>query len=235
MIPTPRTEPEARRRRRHRIHANPFSVRWSGEIPDWQTVYAKEAPLALEVGFGPGQFLLELARQHPKWNVLGLEIRPHLVERVLEVAKTEGLGNVHAVLANANLHLDELIPDRSLQFVAINFPDPWFKKRHHKRRVVQWDWLNLITQKLQDGAQFHLMTDYAPIGHEAAELFAQRDDFEFESPSQGFASETTTGIRSERELIHMRRGDQIYRLHLRFRCTSKVELPAEPLAPTISQ
>ena len=204
----------ARKRRatRHRIHGNPFSVR-PPEMPlNQEHLYQRTAPLALEIGFGRGQFLIDLAAHHPEWNILGLEIRDHFVESAIKRAREQELMNLHAVVANANVHLGELVADKSVTFVSINFPDPWFKKRHHKRRVIRDEFLNLLDRKFIVGGELHIMTDFQPIGEEALELLAAHPRFESLSGTDGFLDTSSTGIRSEREDTHEGRGDPIYRV-----------------------
>ena len=203
-------------RKRHRRHANPFTVRGAVEVPDWEAVYGRSAPLALDVGFGPGRFIVELAQRHPEWNVLGLEIRQHLVEQARAEAAAAGLKNLHAMLANANLHLEELLPDASLAFVSVNFPDPWYKKRHHKRRVVRPEWLTVLSKKMRPGAELHAMTDYEPVAMQILDtLEAAAGYVNIDGPG-GFAIESTTGIVTEREIKHSGRGERIYRLRFRY-------------------
>lgn len=210
------TDNFSRNRSRHRIHANPFSVPRPEVVPNWDEAFGRQAPIALEIGFGIGGFLLDLAEKHPTWNALGIEIRQHFVEGVLHDARLRQLTNVQAIVANINRDLDAVLDNQSVEFVSVNFPDPWFKKRHHKRRVVQSEFLNALSQKLRPGAVFHLMTDFTPIGEETLEIFEARDDFENLAGTGNFARESTTGITSEREITHMRRGDPISRLHYRF-------------------
>ncbi len=203
--------------RRHRKHANPFSVRGPLAAPELASAFARAAPLALDVGFGEGGFLLALAQAHPEWNVLGLEIRPHLVEELNARAKAAGLGNAVAVLANANLHLHELVPDRSVAFVAVNFPDPWYKKRHQKRRVVNPEWLVGLEPKLVPGAELHAMSDYQPIAEQIRRTLEANPRFCNLDGAGTFAPASTTGIVTEREAKHQRRGEPIYRLRFTYR------------------
>jgi tRNA (guanine-N7-)-methyltransferase len=203
-------------RRRHRIHGNPFNVRGEIERPDWQAVFGRHAPMALDVGFGGGCFTFGLAQRHPEWNVLGLEIRNHLVDDLVAQARAAGLKNLHAMVANASLHLDSLIPDDSLAFVAVNFPDPWYKKRHHKRRVVRSNWIEGLRSKLLPGAELHAMTDYEPVGHQILALLSDATGLVNVHGSGAFAGHSTTGIASERELTHVRRGEHVWRLQFRF-------------------
>ncbi|MEL6543161.1 MAG: tRNA (guanosine(46)-N7)-methyltransferase TrmB [Myxococcota bacterium] len=205
-----------RKGHRHRIHGNPFSVRGDIEKPDWAARFGRHAPIAVDIGFGRGLFVLGLARAHPEWNVVGLEIRDHLVDRVLEDAAEEGLSNVQAVVANANVHLDELFDESSLAFVSINFPDPWFKKRHHKRRVVQEPLLDALAARLTDGGELHAMSDFEPIALEILELLNAHGSFENLEPHGGFAPSSTTGIPTEREIHHGEKHAQpIHRMHFR--------------------
>lgn len=207
-----------RKGHRHRIHGNPFSVRGAIEKPDWRACFGRDAPLAVDIGFGRGLFVLGLARAHPEWNVVGLEIRDHLVDRLLEDARTEGLTNVHARVANANLHFADLFDPHSLAFVSINFPDPWFKKRHHKRRVVQPEFLEVLASRLQPRGELHAMSDYAPVAEEILALVAAHPAFENLETGGGFAPESTTGIATEREIHHGEKHSQpIHRMHFRRR------------------
>ena len=199
-------------RQRHRRHANPFTVRGEAEQVDWAHVYQREAPFALDIGCGPGRFVCDLAAAHPEWNVLGMEIRQHLVEETRHSLAAQGLRHGWAMVANANVHLAELLPPRSVAFVSVNFPDPWYKKRHHKRRVVNAAWIDQLCDKLISGAEFHAMTDFEPIAQEIREVLENHPRFTCVVGGDGFAASSTTGLTSEREIKHMQRGEPIFRL-----------------------
>ncbi|MEL6341383.1 MAG: tRNA (guanosine(46)-N7)-methyltransferase TrmB [Myxococcota bacterium] len=202
-------------RERHRIHGNPFSVRGEIEVPDWRARFGRDAPIAVDVGFGRGAFLLDLAAQHPEWDVVGIEIRDHLVRAVRDEAQQRGIRNLDALVANANMHFHALFNDKSLAFVSVNFPDPWFKKRHHKRRVVKTEWLDVVARKMCAGARFHAMSDYEPIAQEMLEVLDAHPRFENIQGRGAFAAHSTTGITSEREVSHSGRAQPIYRMHFR--------------------
>ncbi len=203
------------RHRRHRQHGNPFSIRGPLTAPDWPAIYGREAPLAIDIGCGPGAFVVELARQHPGWNVLGLEIRQHFIDSVKSKAQSLGLGNVHALLANANVHLAELLPDHSVTFLSLNFPDPWYKRRHHKRRVMRSEWLAALAPKLMAGAELHAMTDYEVLALEIQGVLEGTPWLVNLDGAGCFATVSTSGVASERELTHVLRGEPIYRLRFR--------------------
>ena len=213
MTPLERTRVTAKER--HRRHANPFSLIHEPAKLDVMAVYGREAPIALDIGFGEGAFAVELARRHPEWNVLGLEIREHLVRFLNDGAAARGLRNLHGVLANASAHLGTILSDRSVGFIAINFPDPCFKRRHMKRRVLSPAWLEAIAPKLMPGAELHAKSDFEPIAREMAKILDRSEKWKVIVP---FAadSESTTGIMTEREVKHSGRGEPIYRMAYRY-------------------
>ena len=204
------------RKERHRLHANPFNIRGPLMAPDWPRHFGRTAPFALDIGFGDGRFTLALARQHPEWDVIGLEIRQHLVDTLLKEAAGARVTNLAALVANASIHLSALVPDASVAFVAVNFPDPWYKARHHKRRVVKAEWLPSLSAKLQRGAELHAMTDYEPVAREILALLDAAPGFVNEAGRGMFAPASTTGLTTEREVTHLARGEPIFRLGYRF-------------------
>ena len=205
-------EKNRQKRRRYRQHGNPFTINAPSARPKWEEIYGRPAPIAVDVGFGEGGFTTDLARAHPEWNVLGLEIRPHFVQWLLDAREEHQLTNLYAMIANANLHLETLLEPDSVEFVSVNFPDPWFKRKHQKRRVVRPDWLEVLLPKLAPGARIHAMTDYEPVGHQIMEVLESCSELQNDLSPFVFAKETTTGLQSEREIIHTNRGEPIYRM-----------------------
>ncbi len=202
-------------RERHRRHANPFAMRFEVAPVDLG-VYGRTQPLALDIGFGEGIFAIELARRHPEWNVLGFEIREHYVRWLNDGARAREITNLHAVQANASTHLDTVVPDKSVGFVAINFPDPWFKRRHIKRRVLNGPWLAILEKKLLPGAELHAMSDYEPIARQMNKVMSVAAGWDVVVPLTS-TGPSTTGIMTEREARHSGRGEPIHRMAYRFR------------------
>jgi tRNA (guanine-N7-)-methyltransferase len=200
------------KRRRYRQHGNPFTIRAPENMPDWDEIYGRKAPFALDIGFGEGGFTTELARNHPEWNVLGLEIRPPFVKWLIEARHEHRLNNLYGIVANANEHLPNLLENGSVEFVSINFPDPWFKTRHRKRRVVRPDWLEALLPKLKIGAQIHAMTDFQPIGRQIMSVLSSCPKLRNDSGAERYAEKSTTNIYSEREIIHSKRNEHIFRM-----------------------
>lgn len=131
-------------------------------------------PLLLDIGCARGRFLLRMAEVEPDWNYLGVEIREPLVDEANRLAAESGLTNLHYAFCNAMLWLDRLIehiPNEVIQMVSIQFPDPWFKKKHAKRRMVNPELVDVVTTKLAPAGRIFLQTDIEPLAEEMFTLF----------------------------------------------------------------
>jgi tRNA (guanine-N7-)-methyltransferase len=129
---------------------------------DLAAVFGREAPRTLEIGFGNGESLVSLAAEHPERDFLGIEVhRPgvgHLLLRIEEL----GLRNLRVICRDAVEVLERCIAESSLDEVLLYFPDPWPKKRHHKRRIVQPGFVALVSSRLRPGGVFRMATDWQP-------------------------------------------------------------------------
>lgn len=158
-------------------HVNPHSPHYRQEPQpvDLASVFADPAlPLHLDIGCARGRFILRMAEIEPKWNFLGVEIREPLVDEANRLAAEAGLKNLHYVFCNAMLWLGRLIadlPEDSLQMVTIQFPDPWFKKRHAKRRMVNAELVEAVVNRLASGGRIFVQTDIEFLAEEMFELF----------------------------------------------------------------
>ena len=192
---------------RVRQHRNPFAFRDPVAVPKWGEVFEDlERPMVVDVGSAHGDFLLALAEQQPQTNFVGLEIREAMVDLVRRKAERAGLSNVHLVLCNANFSWAELFPPASLRAVFVNFPDPWFKKRHHKRRVIKTPLLDDLARILIEGGEFHFATDFEAYAEEALELIGRHPAY-----GEPTRCEAPFGILSDREAWHRSQDDPIYR------------------------
>lgn len=164
-------------------HVNPLSpyYRQAPKPVDIETMFADpERPLLLDIGCARGRFLLRMAEAEPKWNYLGVEIREPLVNEANRLAAEAGFANVHYAFCNAMLWLDRLlegIPDGVLQNVTIQFPDPWFKKKHAKRRMVNEEMVETIARHLAPGGRVFVQTDIEFLANEMFTLFRNDDRF----------------------------------------------------------
>ncbi len=163
---------------RIRQHVNPLDRKFQQPIsvPDWQEIYAySDRPLHLDIGCARGRFLLDMAQHNPEVNYLGIEIRKQLVDLANQNRDKLGLNNLHYLFGNINSSaavLLESLPQNSLQTISIQFPDPWFKKRHHKRRVIQPDLVTTLVNHLIIDGQIFLQSDIEEVAVEMRDRFA---------------------------------------------------------------
>ncbi len=127
---------------------------------DMKAVFGREADLVLEIGFGMGKSLVQMAKAAPDKDFIGIEVHKPGVGACLGEAETEGVKNLRVFEHDAIEILNDSIADNSLSTVQLFFPDPWHKKRHHKRRIVQAEFAQLLRRKLKIGGVFHMATDW---------------------------------------------------------------------------
>jgi tRNA (guanine-N7-)-methyltransferase len=126
----------------------------------------------VEIGFGMGHVTVELARTYPEYNYLGIEVYPPGVGRVLNAIHTMNLENLRVIQADAAQVLESMIPAESIHGFHIFFPDPWPKKKHHKRRLLQAGFLHTIAGRLQPGGCFYAVTDWEDYAEQILEAVA---------------------------------------------------------------
>jgi tRNA (guanine-N7-)-methyltransferase len=127
---------------------------------DLDTLFARQAPRYLEIGFGNGHSLFEMARRHPDNDYIGIEVHRPGVGSLLLKIEEEQLTNLRLINHDAVEVLEQAIPDNSLNGIYLFFPDPWHKKKHNKRRIVQTGFVEQVRQKLKPGGFFHMATDW---------------------------------------------------------------------------
>ncbi|MEZ4643685.1 MAG: tRNA (guanosine(46)-N7)-methyltransferase TrmB [Chloroflexota bacterium] len=127
---------------------------------DWAAQFDRAAPLVVEIGFGNGQFLLEMARQRPLLNFVGLEISLPSLRKATRKAQRDGLGNVRLVQGGAMTFFWTLCSLQAVSEVYINFPDPWPKAGHHHRRLIDEQFLHLLATRMRPGALLEIATDH---------------------------------------------------------------------------
>jgi tRNA (guanine-N7-)-methyltransferase len=127
---------------------------------DLDRTFGRAAPRCLEIGFGTGEVIGSLAKAHPENDYLGIEVHRAGVGRLLLSAKTQDLGNLRIIRHDAVEVLTAGIADSSFDTILIFFPDPWHKKRHHKRRLIDAEFAQLLAAKLRPGGVLRLATDW---------------------------------------------------------------------------
>jgi tRNA (guanine-N7-)-methyltransferase len=198
--------------RRVRHHVNPLrSQFWARETTALALPTDRE--VEAELGCADARFLFERAPQHPDKYFLGLEIREPLVEQVNEEAATAGLANLRAVFCNINVDLPTLVPDASLTRAYINFPDPWFKRRHQRRRLVNDELVEALHRKLRRDGELFFQSDVFDLALDAmAVLESATHLFANERGPWSFAPDNPYGAKSLREVRCEERGMRIWRM-----------------------
>lgn len=202
---------------RIRQHVNPLNVHFvefRGERP----VLDDRKPIEVEIGCAEAQFLFERAKADPSRQYVGLEIREELVHWVNRHARAAGLP-LHAVFCQAQLHLPEIFGEHTVDRVYLNFPDPWFKKKHHNRRMIDDQLAVAIGEVTRPGSEIFMQSDVWEVALEALEVLERRDEL-FEN----LAGEWTFwrggnpyGARSWREQNAEETGLPIWRIRYRRR------------------
>jgi tRNA (guanine-N7-)-methyltransferase len=140
-------------------------------FPDWRRDFGRDAPLELEIGPGRGAFALDHAARHPELDLVVIETRRSDCELIRARAAKRGLGNLMVLQGDAKLLIPRLFPPGSLGAVHVQFPDPWWKKRHHKRRMVDVDFAARMRRLLAPGALVDFRTDVPAYAREGVQTW----------------------------------------------------------------
>lgn len=141
-------------------------------ISDVRQAFGRTAPLILEIGFGNGEALAWMAAHEPDHDFIGVEVHEPGVGHLLRSLDREALDNVRVAMRDAVELLEQQVQAATLQQARIYFPDPWPKKRHHKRRIVQPEFVQLLADRIAPGGHLHLATDWAPYADWMLEIIA---------------------------------------------------------------
>jgi tRNA (guanine-N7-)-methyltransferase len=147
-----------------------YGVEKPADRLDLNAVFGRQAPRHCEIGFGDGAALSAAAALHPELDFLGIEVHEPGIGRLLLAVEDKGLTNVRIVRHDAVEVLDRWLPDACLDRVNIFFPDPWPKKRHHKRRLVQAPFLATLYRVMRPGAVLHMATDWEPYAEQMLDV-----------------------------------------------------------------
>lgn len=161
-----------------------YGVDYTEEVIDFTRLFGNDNEVFIEIGFGNGESLLEQAKTQPEYNFLGIEVHGPGVGHLIHHAQAEGLHNIRVMRHDAVEVLNKQIADNSIRQLQLFFPDPWHKKRHHKRRIIKPAFIQLIRQKLKPGGTFHMATDWQNY---AEQMLEQMD------AAQGFSNTAGTG------------------------------------------
>lgn len=159
------------------IEIAPYCLPYPEAPLNWAAVFGNDRPVELEVGSGKGLFLANAATARPERNFVGVELAAKYARRATERVAKLVLGNVRVVAGDGRRFLAEFVPPRSLHAIHVYFPDPWWKKRHRKRRVFTAAFVEDASRALVPRSEFHLATDVEEYFEVMTGLMAERTDF----------------------------------------------------------
>ena len=149
----------------------------AGEAMDFSVVFGRAAPLTLEIGFGNGENLLSMAIAEPQSDFLGIEVHRPGIGHLLNAATEASLTNLKVIRADVTAVLPDNVADASFTRVLVLFPDPWPKRKHHKRRLLTSTFIAVLAAKIVDGGLLHLATDWQDYAEEMQKLIAANGCF----------------------------------------------------------
>lgn len=189
-----------------------YSSRQLEEIRSFARASDLPDDLVLEIGSNRGRFIHKLARERPDSFILGVELRYKYVKLARRDLKRDGLTNAHILCADANLVMPIVIDDGQLTDLFLLYPDPWWKKRHRKRRVIQPEFLDLLARKMRPGGNLWIRTDVGPLADDMRDTLVDHPDFQPIPPDE-FPVEPF--LRSTREASSIGKGLPINLVYFR--------------------
>lgn len=169
-----------------------YELPLDGGLWDWQALFNREADTVVEIGFGMGASLLAMALRHPDTNFVGIEVHRAGLGSLAADLHEQGLTHVRLVAMDAVEVIKTRIADASLAGIQVFFPDPWPKKRHHKRRLIQPDFVSLLAAKLQKGGFLHCATDWQDYADHMLAVLDKEPALINQQPGGGFSPRPET-------------------------------------------
>ncbi len=156
-----------------------MGIDYNAELLNWQQVFGNDNPVVLEIGFGMGASLVEMAKNAPEKNFIGIEVHSPGVGACLAAAREAGITNLRVMCHDAVEVFEHMIPNDSLHTLQLFFPDPWHKARHHKRRIVKAEFAEMVRGKLMlETGIFHMATDWENYAEHMIEVMNAAPGFE---------------------------------------------------------
>jgi tRNA (guanine-N7-)-methyltransferase len=152
-------------------------IEFKQEIIDLKAIFPKADKIIMEIGFGMGEATAIIAKNHPDNAYIAVDVHPPGIGKLLSRIDEDKLSNVKVIEDDVHVVLEHMFADQSLDGIHLFFPDPWPKKKHHKRRIVNESFLQLIHPKIKKGGFIHIATDWVPYATSIQEVFSNSDLF----------------------------------------------------------
>jgi tRNA (guanine-N7-)-methyltransferase len=147
-------------------------IKFKQELIDLQQIFPTSHSIIMEIGFGMGEATAIIAKNHPNNGYIAVDVHPPGIGKLLARIVENNLTNLKVIEDDVHVVLQHMIPDESLDGIHLYFPDPWPKKKHNKRRIVNEGFLQLIHPKIKNGGFIHIATDWVPYAESIQEVFA---------------------------------------------------------------
>jgi len=177
----------------------------------WEELFNNNHPLELEIGMGRAYYLFERAKACPNHNIVGIEYKKTFVEQANAKKQREHISNAHAIWGNAWHLVPDIFQDNSLVNVTVNFPDPWWKKRHHKRRIINPHFTAVLFKKLKSNGSIFLQTDVSALFESYLEILSSYPNLIQQNKESDPFFENPMNAKSHREKKCEELGIPIYR------------------------
>ena len=168
-----------------------YGIDYVDQVLNFPEIFNREAGLVLEIGFGNGASLLQMAVEAPELNFIGIEVHSPGVGNLLLGTEREACQNIRIISHDAVNVLEQMVGDACLDRIQIFFPDPWPKKRHHKRRLIQTGFVNLLYKKLKPNGLLHLATDWENYAQQMMRVLSTSEGFKNRCSNDGFYSDAS--------------------------------------------
>ncbi len=189
-----------------------FGVDSGTQTIEPDVLFGRLAPLTLEIGFGDGEALIHRAMNEPDRDFLGIEVHPPGVGHCLMLAEAQGLKNLKVMRQDAVEVLKQRLPDACLDEVLIWFPDPWHKKRHFKRRLLQEEFASLVASRLSSTGRLRFGTDWQPYAEHALQVLSEHASYRNASPDGTYVTRPSDRLLTKFERRGLRLGHGVWDL-----------------------
>lgn len=156
---------------------NDFAIDEGDSILDLPTLFGRDNPKVIEIGFGNGNSLAQMAKDQPDYDFLGIEVHRPGVGQLLNLIEQDNITNLRVACTDAVELIKHRLTDNSIDRLQLYFPDPWHKKRHHKRRIIQAEFVQLLADKIKSGGFLHMATDWQHYAEQMLDDLSNNDNF----------------------------------------------------------